>query len=304
MNARGKKGSALIMALWAVGLMSVAVIGLVLVMQTGMEELAMQSKDFRTRQLAESGIALGLHPRIEKTDPVLRQAFPGAESFEVRLRSEGARLNINRVLFAEKERFILSTLFRRWGLEREEADALIGHLVDWVDEDDLKQLNGAEWEEYEEEGKPGWPPNRPLQSVEEMALVPGMERVAELEPDWADFFTVYGDGKLDLNEAPAALIEAVCETGQYQAEKFVERRLGPDQEQDTEDDVLLEDTGLVKSLLGLSNGVFERVEPRITVKSDYRRIVSTGRIGKYERKIEAVAAMSTVPLRFLYWSEQ
>jgi type II secretory pathway component PulK len=304
MNVGGKKGSALIMALWAVGLMSVAVIGLVLVMQTGMEELAMQSKDFRTRQLAESGIALGLHPQIAKTDPVLRQEFPGAESFEVHLRSEGARLNINRVLFAKKERFILSTLFRRWGLEREEADALLDHLVDWVDEDDLKQLNGAEWDDYEKDGKPGWPPNRPLQSVEEMALVPGMERIAELQPDWADFFTVYGDGKLDLNEAPAALIEAVCETGQYQAEKLVERRLGPDEEADTKDDVLLENTALVKAFLGLSNAVFERVEPRITVKSDYRRIVSTGRIGKYERKIEAVAAMNTTPLRFLYWSEQ
>ncbi len=301
-NHSSYHGSALLIVLWAIALMSFAVLGLVKFMEIGLTESASQSKNFRAMQLAESGLALGLHPQLEKEDSHLRQDLGSSESFAVTLKSEGARLNINFLLLNNK-RSDLIDLFQSWKVNDGEIYKLADHLMDWVDEDSLKRLNGAENEDYTKLGFPGYPPNRPFQSLEEMELVPGMEFLAEARPDWKEYFTVWGDGKLDVNEAPAELIAVVCQVGSLPAEMFVNRRLGSDGEKGTSDDFEYTEMAQVRSALGLSESLFKTVESRITLKSNYRRIVSVGRIGNYERSLAVVVQLNTNPVQYLTWIE-
>jgi type II secretory pathway component PulK len=288
--------------LWAIAIMSVAILGLVQFMELDLSESASQSKNFKALQLAESGLALGLHPKLEKDDSHLHQDLGSGESFTVVMKSEGARININ-VLLLNNRRTELVDLFQSWKVKDEELYRLVDHLMDWVDEDSLRRLNGAEQEDYEKLGFPGYPPNRPFQSLEEMELVPGMEFLMEAKPDWKDFFTVWGDGKLDLNEAPAEAIAAVCRVGTVPAEMFVKRRLGPDKEAGTVDDFEYKDMTQVRSALGLSESLFKTVESRITLKSEYRRIVSVGKIGSYERSLAVVVHLNSNPIQYLTWIE-
>ena len=301
-NHSSYHGSALLIVLWAIALMSFAVLGLVKFMEIGLTESASQSKNFRAMQLAESGLALGLHPQLEKEDSHLRQDLGSSESFAVTLKSEGARLNINFLLLNNK-RSDLIDLFQSWKVNDGEIYKLADHLMDWVDEDSLKRLNGAENEDYTKLGFPGYPPNRPFQSLEEMELVPGIEFLAEARPDWKEYFTVWGDGKLDVNEAPAELIAVVCQVGSLPAEMFVNRRLGSDGEKETSDDFEYTEMAQVRSALGLSESLFKTVESRITLKSNYRRIVSVGRIGNYERSLAVVVQLNTNPVQYLTWIE-
>jgi general secretion pathway protein K len=296
------QGSALMIVLWAIAIMSVTILGLVQFMDLGLSELAAQSKNFKARQLAESGLALGLHPQLKKEDSHLRQDLGSGESFAVTLKSEGGRLNINTLLLNER-RAELVDLFQSWKVPSEELYRLVDHLMDWVDEDSLSRLNGAEQSDYEKLGLPGYPPNRPFQSLEEMEGVPGMEFLTKAKPDWKEFLTVWNDGKLDLNEAPAELIAAVCRVGTVAAEMFVQRRLGPDGEAGTEDDFEYKEMSQVRSALGLSQSLFQSVESRITLKSEFRRIVSIGKIGSYERTLSVVVRLNSNPVQYLTWTE-
>jgi hypothetical protein len=90
---RYKRASALMMALWAIAIMSAAILGVLEFVSIGFDEAAMKGKDFRVLQLAESGIALGSHPKVTKRESLLQQDFGGGESIDVKLTSEGARLN-------------------------------------------------------------------------------------------------------------------------------------------------------------------------------------------------------------------
>jgi type II secretory pathway component PulK len=297
------KGSALVMVLWALAVMAMAVLAVVTFMDLGLEESAARLKDFRALQLAESGVALGLHPRVERRDGLLNQQFDNAESFSVRIRSEGGRLNVNVVLLQNRGEELME-LFQRWELDGHRAEILVDHLLDWVDEDALPRLNGAEAEEYARLGWHGFPPNRPLQSVEEMALVPGMDEVEKLKPDWRDYFTVWSDGRLDMNAAPAELIAVVCGVGALVAERAVRHRLGGDGEVDTDDDFEYVDLAQVGLDLGLPEERMRELRGKLTLQSDYRRIESIGRVAGHHKRLVVVARLNSSPVRYLLWMEE
>jgi general secretion pathway protein K len=195
-------------------------------------------------------------------------------------------------------------LFDIWGVKTQDAMKAVDCLADWVDGDELKSINGAEQPEYAAIGLPLLPPNRPFQSVDEMEMVIGMEAVAEVKPDWKNYFTVWGDGKLDMNEAPDELIQAVCNVGSEQSELLVKYRLGPDGQVDTNDDQEFTTLSQVQTVLGLPATAFKQIDKLITLKSDYRRIESTGVLGTYKRSIIVVTKLNSNPIEYLAWIEQ
>jgi general secretion pathway protein K len=272
------KGSALLIVLWALTIVSAAVLGLAIYFQDSMEEEAGRSAAFRCGQLAESGLAVALHPEVQPGDPVLNQQFPGLQGFEARIVSEGSRININAVL-QKPDLDFLWDLFTRWGLELKEAQNLTDALADWIDADDLRRLNGAERQEYEAAGRPGSPRNRPFETVEELALVLGWDRIAELKPDWANVFTVWGSGRIDVNEASAEILEVATESGEIQVEDLISYRNGSDGIPYTEDDMPLESLDQVRSILGKSEIEFQRIADRLSVEDAVTRIESTGKVG-------------------------
>ena len=316
------------MVFWAIVVMSVCVLGLVEYLYSDIEETTALKKDSRARQLAESGIAVGLHPLATRADPVLNQVISPDEKFEVRLRSEGGRLNINTVL-RNKEWDVLQNLFTEWGLD--EAD--IGNLITalqawsypkvWIGSASGYYggtiLTGSGSNTYtgtttitagalqSGNGQPPPPPQPQIvhlfQSVEDMLRIPGMDAVAQAKPDWRDYFTVWSDGPLDMNDAPADLIAAVCGLGMQQAERFVKARLGPDGLPDTQDDVIFTNLDQVRLSLGMSKEQFAEISSLLGVQDSTTRIESTGTFGAYRRKIIVVVRRNVTPPLFFLWQE-
>ncbi|MGH8046235.1 MAG: general secretion pathway protein GspK, partial [Chthoniobacterales bacterium] len=180
--------SALLLSLWCVAVLSITVLSVATLVQNDVDDASRENRRFEARELALTGIALGMHPKIDPWDPLLSQQFPGGSKLRVRVISESARLDINRML-KEKDHKTLKKLFEIWGAEPMESSTAVDSLVDWMDADDLRQNNGAEKDDLEKFPQYSIPANRDFHSVEEMEKVKGMDRIAALKPNWAEYFT-------------------------------------------------------------------------------------------------------------------
>lgn len=313
----GINASALLLVLWAVTMMSMTILGVVEYVRYDLEETASMEKDFRARQLAESGIAIGLHPIVRRGDSVLMQTIAPGESFEVHLRSEGSRLNINSILQTQQWQ-VLHDLFVVWGLAEFDAGKAAQSFKEWATSP-LSKAQGQSTVQLQLPPQSQNPqnPNRPqnpnqppvqvavrlFDSVDQMLLVPGMDAVAAAKPDWRDYFTIWSDGRLDMNEAPADLIAAVCGIGMGRAQQFVNTRLGPDGKLDTDDDMIFDNLDLVRQMLGISKDDFAKIQNQLSLQDSVTRIESTGTLGTYQRKIMVVARRNSTPPTYLQWQE-
>lgn len=300
-----RRGSALFMVLWVIALISFLTLGLIELMRLDIDMEVVRAKDFRARQLAESGLAIAQHPSIERYDPLLFMEFEEGESYEVRIESEDARLNINRLL-ASGDTDILRRLFTHWDLTSTEIDDVLGALEDWYDADDLPRLNGAEFEQYIEAGRHRGPGNAPFRTIDELREVLGLDPLFEKKPDWIDFFSVYSSGKIDLNDAPIDLIQVICGVTLTRAESLVRLRTGPDREEHTEDDVIFEDPQDAAAALGMSIEEYRTFDDMLTLRSSTLRLISTGRVDEHERKISLILRQSAQNpnAEWIAWEEE
>ena len=266
-----------------------------------------QKKGFRCRCLAEMGINVAMNPTVKKTDlDLLNMSFDdNYESFSVKIRGEGGRLNINTLLNpSNPDKELLKRLFEAWGMtEEEDRIALIDNLIDWVDPNDEHQEHGMEKDQYEKDyGITGYPFNRYFYSLDELLLVPGFDTIASLKPNWRDYLTIYSQGKLDLNEAPADLLAIVCDTTDTAAQEFVETRWGDDHNEDTKDDKRYSSVEEALALLDVGSGPLandpefaERTSQRLTNNDGTTRIESTGTVGDFRRRIIMVVRSRQQP---------
>jgi len=299
-------GAALLLVLWAIAVVSFAVVWLADVVNLELESGAAGAAGLRARTIALSGVALGVHPQVDRDDTtLLEQDFGSGERLEVRIRGEGARLNINRLL-ADQDRITLKNLFILWGLSNDEADQLIDKLIDWTDADDFRLLNGAERAEYLTLGIPDAPANRPFRSVAEMAQVIGMDRVAQVNPAWAESFTIFGDGRVDVNEAGAEVLQAATGLTPEMVGEILRMRVGPDGVEGTEDDFVFESTDQLRGWLQGSTLPLEQVMSRLTTESPVKRIDSRGMVGDRAVLISVVAATGEggPANTYLLWEEK
>lgn len=236
---------------------------------------------------AEAGVAIASHPLIQRGDPTLTWTGADGEGYRVRIESEDARINPALVLEREDDIF-LESLFAMWGMDPDSSSVLIDSMRDWIDEDDLVGLNGAEDDAYASLGMPGVPPNRRFLSVEEIRHVRGAQALDMVRPGWEALFTVRGTGTLDLKDAPAELIAAACGVPIETAQRFVELRRGPDGIPDNEDDPQLNSLNDALALLGPPGVSEEILNARVTVGSNTQRVTSTGTSGKTSRTLAAI----------------
>ncbi len=282
----GQRGSALIGVFWLMAVLGLAVFTTTQLVHNDMEIVISQKQSFRAGQLAEMGIQIAMNPFIQKYDPLLYAEFEGAEGYEVQMRSEGGRLNINYLLL-QNDRLTLETLFTFWGLTEDDASAVVDSLLDWVDEDDNIQLNGAEFEYYFELGYENYPFNRPFFDIEEMALVRGMDVVSEFKPDWRSFFTLWSAGRLNVNESGAELLEAMAETTPEAAEELILVRNGEDLLPGTEDDYEFTSVEEAATLLGVGSAE-DVVLSRLSVNDPTIRVESTAFVADYQKTVVLV----------------
>ena len=300
------RGAALLLVLWAIAVLSFAVLWVADLVGLELESGAAGAKRLAARQIALSGVALGLHPQVTREDvALLNQDLDDGGKLRVRIRGEGARFNIN-ALLAEQDRITLKNLFILWGLSNDEADVLFDRLTDWVDDDAGRQLNGAERADYEAMGILDAPADRPFRSVDEMGRVLGMEILAERNPAWREAFTVFGDGEIDVNEAGPDVLQAVTGLTPEMVGDILRLRRGGDEIEPSEDDVRFESVEQLGGWLQTSPLPLDRVTARLTTESAVKRIDSRGLVDDCEVLISVVTAAGDggQATEYLLWEER
>ena len=257
----------------------------------------------RARQLAEAGIAVAAHPMIQIGDPLLQRNVSGLESFAAQLTTEERKLNLNAMLTAERLP-LLEHVFESWGLSLADAQDIAASLMDWTDDDDLKRRPGsAEKLDYEHLGRSGLPMNRPFSSFDEVELVARVEELRAVKPDWRTWFTLRGNGQLDVNTASAEVIAAATGAKVENAEQVVSTRNGPDGLPNTADDTPFQSLGEVTALLGVTGNGSANLLPLLTLQGPTRHIESIGQAGDARCGIALVLQLDGGASRIAEWSE-
>jgi general secretion pathway protein K len=311
-----RQGSTLLLVLFAIILLTGLITATVGFVKNDVDEYGALNKQFRARQLAESGLAFGIHPQVQNEDrPLLEQQTPDGGRFRVTISSESTKLNVNAILQAGRDD-LLENLFGRWGVAPKDAEAAVKGLRNYLSSPQrtqpaLQTTNAVQATPQSTNAtQPGSQNTNVAQlgqqfaAVEEMSLVPEFGPVIEKQPDWTDFFTIWGDGKIDVNLADADTIELITGVSPATADEFVKYRWGPDGKPFTLDDRVYNSMDEVRAALGMSPEQFQLVEGLITLTSEVDRIESTGIIAGYEKTIVVVATRNTSPVRYLSWQEK
>ena len=310
------QGSALLLVLFAIILLTGLITATVGFVKNDVDEYGALNKEFRARQLAESGMAFGIHPQVQSEDrSLLEQQTPDGGRFQVTISSESTKLNVNALLQAGRDD-LFENLFGRWGVAPKDAEAAVKGLRNYLSSPQrtqpaLQTTNAVQAAPQNTNAtQPGSQNTNVSQlgqqfaAVEEMSLVPEFGPVIEKQPDWANFFTIWGDGKIDVNLADADTIELITGVSPATADEFVKYRWGPDGKPFTLDDRVYNSMDEVRAALGMSPEQFQLVESLITLTSEVDRIESTGIIAGYEKTIAVVATRNTSPVRYLSWQEK
>jgi hypothetical protein len=289
MNCRSKiRAVALPLVLWCIAFLAGLVILTGGLVSGWIDSESLAERKFVARQMALSGIALGLNPAVETGSPLLRHGNKNTEGYEVKLTNEAARFNPN-FWIQSGNREAFNRLFANWGASLAASEAAIDGLQDWIDADDFVSLKGAERGDYERAGRPGYPANRPLKHIREMESVMNLAPLLAAKQGWQDAFTIWYSGKISIQHAQEPLLEALAELTPNQCQSLIQMRAGLDGVDNTADDQKLESIEAVADFLGAGGKQRAGLLEFFDTSGDMRRIESTGWCGGISHKIVVIA---------------
>jgi len=295
---KSTRGSALLLVLWAILLLTTALLTWSAWITTDVEMAADRSNEVEARAMALSGIAIGKHPLVSERTPGLQEELDSQRGFRVRIVGEGGKLNVNWLLAGEDPRriAILKYWLERHGLDFKQVETLTDCMLDYVDGDNLKRLNGAEDE-------PGYiPGNRPFQSIDELARVKNVEPLL-LSPGWRDEITIYSQGPIDLSSANEEILRMLPGMSEARITRFLQIRRGRDGVDGTEDDFQFKNLQEIQRDLGFTAQQFKELSGLVVAKDQVQRVISEGRAGNVVRQLEVVVRKGGSNPIVLYWQE-
>jgi general secretion pathway protein K len=305
-----RRGSALLLVLFAIILLTGLVTATVGFVKNDIDEYGALNKAFRARQLAESGLAFGIDPQVQNQDrALLDQKMPDGGQFHVLISSESTKLNIN-FLMQNGRDDLLTNLFIRWGVAPKAADVAVEGLRNYLSKPINNQPVAVSVAPVAGSTPSAAGSAQVLElatqfsSVAEMSVVPEFGPVMKKQPGWMNFFTVWGDGKIDVNLADADTIALVTGVSPATADQVVKYRWGFDGKPFTMDDRLYTTMDEVRGGLGMSPEQFQLVQDLLSLTSAVDRIESTGIIAGYEKQIVVVTTRNTIPIIYLSWQEK
>ena len=282
------EGSSLLFVLWAIMLTSFAVIGLISNLSRGMDESIDAEKEFRARLLLQSARVVASHPAIESGEPLLRQQVSSVSSYEITLTTEGIYLAINQLAASAPQREFARRLFEKWGMDGKSAEALVDSIADWIDADDQPRPNGAERDYYLRLGNPHFPFNQPLTDIDDLTFVRGFEELDHLRPDWRDYFTIYGDGTIDIHRAAPELLEVLFNVTRSEISRFISARNGPDGLPDTLDDRRFTTLEEMRGFLDVPPSNYAAVSKLLTLNHPIKRTDCIAWAGGLKRRLTII----------------
>ncbi|PKN63713.1 MAG: hypothetical protein CVU57_18385 [Deltaproteobacteria bacterium HGW-Deltaproteobacteria-15] len=220
-------------------------------------------------------------------------------SVSVKTADESGKVNLNFLVNAggevDEDRVSqIKRLFRIIGLGEERVDALL----DWLDQDDIERMHGAEANYYRTLEQPYGCANGSFQTPAQFHLVKGFSEKDLSEvgvpKDPAHYLTIYSDGKININTASAEVLQSLSERLDVSAaEAILDYRKAKEFQNIT-------DLGNVP---GLSSEVLSGVTGWLTVKSSAVSIEARGTYREASSTVQAVALLKedAAQPRLIHW---
>jgi general secretion pathway protein K len=307
-NGKQSRAAAILLALWALFLLSAMVISWALDINTRLTISSSANRALEAEAMACSGAEVALHPLVKAGSQLLHGSFAPNQSFDARITGEGGRLNLNAIAAAimanpnSPSRELLRKYLEIKGIDLNERDHMIDCLLDWIDPDNLVRLNGAE----DDQGYQ--PTNGPLKTLDEVKRIHGWEDFAS-QPDWDADFTLYSvyqsnqgqSAQIDINSASRDVLLSLPGFSEPIVDRLLELRRGPDNIEGTEDDLQL--TADYLRAVGVRLDQNPELAGLIAYDSVVKRIVSVGKSGSATRTVRMVIFKQSSSIRLISWKE-
>jgi hypothetical protein len=299
-NLKFGSGAALLLALWALFLLSAMVISWALEIDSRLSLSGNANRRLEAEALACSGAEVAMHPNVRPDSPNLSRKIDNRKNYSVRMTGEGGRLNLNWLLAGEDPARleVLRRYLENKGIDLNERNRMMDCLLDWVDPDDLERLNGAEAsDDYR-------PPNRLLTRIDELKKVKGWAEFTS-SPGWDEDFTLNSSGPVDLAWASRDVLLALPGMTEGLIDRFLQLRRGPDGIDGTPDDAPFGRLDDVRAALGFSTEQFDQLASLASFNDPVYRIVSVGRSNEAMRVVQMVIRRppnATIP-QVITWKE-
>jgi general secretion pathway protein K len=298
-KAARARGAAIMLAMWALFLLSAMVISWALDIDTRLTISGNANRIIEATAMASSGVEIAFHRDVKPGSPLLKGGLAPGQSFEARITGESGRLDLNKLLVGENpvRREVLRKYLEIKGVDLNERDHMIDCLLDWVDPENLVRINGAEEE-------PGYQPaNKPLMSLEEVKRIRGWEEFTS-RPDWDVDLTLHsGNGLIDINWASRDVLLALPGVDEIRVDQFLSIRRGLDQLEGTEDDVNFKDPRDLQIALGIGPDQFNQLASLITYTDTVLRVTSIGKSGPVTRTMRVVFGKTGNSILLKSWKE-
>jgi type II secretory pathway component PulK len=297
-NSKLQSGAALMLALWALFMLSAMVISWALDIQSHLTLSSNANRVLSAEAMACSGADIALHPSINSGSPNLHRQ-KGSEGYDVHIAGEGGRLNLNWLTAGEDPARvdILRRYLERKGVDLNERDAMIDALLDWVEPNvGLHRLNAPpETEDYR-------PPHASLGLVDELKEIHGWQEFTS-RPGWDDDFTVNSTGPIDLAWASRDVLRALPGVRDDLVDRFLQLRQGPDGVDGTADDFPFNTLNDVQTALGFTAEQFQQIAALVTFKDPVFRITSVGKSGNVQRSMQVLVRKAGNVPQLISWKE-
>lgn len=333
-----KGGSALIVVLWLVGILSLLVSTMAFEAHLEAKISSHARKKLKADSLVVSGVEIA-EMLMTKSDGITAGKLEEEEEDDrwydtakklsdglkvsglseevgegvvvVDIEPEPARRNVNRLSEEDWERVL-----EVGGVPIEMWPTIVESFQDWTDKDSEVRRDGAETVDYYATlEKPYKAKNGPVDTVEELLLVKGFSRPVlsggvvpgdEESPDpvqmsgIVDLLTVYGDGKVNINAASQRVLMTLPGVDEIIAGAIIEEREGLLLDEDAREDTSFKS---VNDLFRRIPELDPAVRKDIVTGSQIYRVTSVATVGGVSRKIWCVGIFSEKRLEVLRWWE-
>lgn len=322
-----ERGVAMILVLWIALVLSLLVAGFAFSMHVETELASYQRKQFAATTIARSGVEIvkmlliadaasaeegnfdALNQRWATNELFYADHPLGEGTLQVRVVDEESKFPINRAS-TEQVRRLLDLL----DIDPMDAAVIADSIEDWLDENDLHQLNGAEDQYYQSLEPPYRAKNGPCDRVEELLLVRGVtagvmyggpaEDGEEAIPGLVELLSTTTSGRLNVNTASALVLQAYLGLDDLQVEAVFSLRHGADGVAGTEDDQPFRSLAEFFAVLGkLDDAVKRQLDESLTVQSSFFSVHARGTVGNVDRAVTTILRRDGGQVIPVLWQE-
>ena len=293
LNSKSRGGAALMLALWALFLLSAMVISWALDINSRLVVSGNAGRVLDAEAMASSGgdVALAevaLRPKDAPNSPNLHGRLGNQEGYDVQMRGECGRLDVKFLTLGEDPAKL--EILRRYltlkGVELNDLDTMMDSLLDWVSPGQgIHHLNACpETDDYR-------PPHAPLTSVDDLKKICGWAEFTS-KPGWDKDFTVCDQCNqgIDVAWASRDVLRALGIGDDY-VDRFLQLRAGPDGVDGTADDTqFISVQDALTRGLGLNSQQISQLQNLIGFSFPVFRVVSIGKSGDVTRTVQMIVS--------------